>query len=260
MVGVRWRWPAFRTHPAGVALALLVLSFSCGAPPRVVGKPMLSSKHGELFLRTETGEEMRSRALVGSTLELDGYRARLDGVFNDGGIVFHHFLIVDEAGKPSDEFCTPDHQGHRWALAVQNKRGNVELVCSSGAVGKCVRFGYPPPENDTPNSGLAERLHEACVRMFRADYGGDGKSGTRDGTMIRICDLYGIHPCSADMPIEAAWSTDGAVCVAKARVPEVISTQQLVERYPRLVGHVGPSCTLAEGKKSNGILMFSGFP
>ena len=62
--------------------------------------------------------------------------------------------------------------------------------------------------------GLLQPYHAACVRMVRADYCGDGRPHTVDGTWIDIWDGLGIqtrderdgHP----EVFEAAWSPGGA--------------------------------------------------
>jgi hypothetical protein len=36
--------------------------------------------------------------------------------------------------------------------------------------------------------------------MARADYGGDGRSHTRNGTMIYFCDRFGVVRCEGDTP------------------------------------------------------------
>jgi ADYC domain len=43
----------------------------------------------------------------------------------------------------------------------------------------------------------------------------------RQGTLIHVCDRFGIRPCAgaAPMAFEAAWGVDGATCVARTRVP-----------------------------------------
>ncbi|KAB0266066.1 hypothetical protein FEZ63_14995 [Microvirga brassicacearum] len=72
-------------------------------------------------------------------------------------------------------------------------------------------------------------IHAACVRMIRADYGGDDQSHTRDGTQIAFRDKLGIRdfPAGNEMPFEAAWSPDGAVCVARARISELLTLGEL---------------------------------
>jgi hypothetical protein len=139
---------------------------------------------------------------------------------------------------------------------LDDQRG-VQLVCSSGAIAKCVRWGYPPPE---PGAEARRALHDACVRMVRADYGGTGETATRDGTLIQFCDRAGVHPCPDQGELEAAWAPDGATCVARPRIPEIVTLSQLAERYPRLRGHLGPeTCTIAVAADGHTVL-FSLFP
>ena len=63
-------------------------------------------------------------------------------------------------------------------------------------------------------------FHQACTRMIRADYQGDGKSFTREGTEIFVVDVLGINKGTPPkgMRFEAAWSVDGALAIAKPRV------------------------------------------
>jgi hypothetical protein len=120
------------------------------------------------------------------------------------------------------------------------------VTCASGAVGKCVRFGYKPWREFNEQS--LWNYHQACVRMITADYGGDGISHTRDGTLIHFSDRLGVQrpqPDSGgrDLKFEAAWGPDGAVCVRRTRVVELLSTDELAQRYPQLVGRIGPDCS-----------------
>ena len=104
-------------------------------------------------------------------------------------------------------------------------------------------------------------LHQACVRMVRADYGGTGATATRDGTRIAFCDRAGVHPCGDRDRLEAAWSPIGAICVARPRIPELITLEQLAERYPRLSGHLGgDACTVAVASQDQRSVLFSFFP
>src|SRR5205814_7622470 len=91
--------------------------------------------------------------------------------------------------------------------------GRFTLACETGAIGKCVQWGYRPWEARGGRS-LAE-LHQACTRMARADYCGDGRSHTSENTTIDYYDELGVQsPARADRgpahPFEAAWAPDGA--------------------------------------------------
>jgi hypothetical protein len=127
-----------------------------------------------------------------------------------------------------------------------DEHGAVQLVCTSGAIGKCIRWGYPPAR---------KALHEACIRMVRADYGGDGATATRDGTMISFCDRAGVHRCPATAPaLEAIWAPLGAVCVARPRIEALATLKQLAARYPRLAGHLGSACAMASAPAGGDVL------
>jgi hypothetical protein len=102
--------------------------------------------------------------------------------------------------------------------------GKLTFACENGAITKCVTWGYKPWASRNGQS-LAE-LHQACTRMARADYCGNGRSHTRDNTTIDIYDSAGVMTpateASADWDpargsFEAAWAPDGATCMARAR-------------------------------------------
>jgi hypothetical protein len=120
------------------------------------------------------------------------------------------------------------------------------LTCASGATGKCVGLGYKPlPE---ANGESLWDYHQACVRMMRADYGGDGSAHTRNGTRIDISDRLGIQLPEHDpggLSFEAAWGPEGAACLRHTRVPEILSHNELARLYPRLAGDIGPNCSEA---------------
>jgi hypothetical protein len=99
--------------------------------------------------------------------------------------------------------------------------------------------------------------------MARADYGGDGRTNTRDGTMIDMQDRFGIRRFHRDVPMafEAAWGVDGAVCVARPRIDDEVSIEQLVQRYPRLESRLGPAaCTEEDSSRDTAALLFNRSP
>jgi hypothetical protein len=124
--------------------------------------------------------------------------------------------------------------------------GRILPTCAGGAEGKCVRFGYKPWGFGSKNVSLAP-YYQACVRLVRADYCGDGIGHTRDGTPIDIFDAIGIQrdePASG-MTIEAAWRPDGAVCVRRTRLPDVLDSTGLAANCPRLKHSIGETCNEA---------------
>jgi hypothetical protein len=106
-------------------------------------------------------------------------------------------------------------------------------------------MGYKPWKNSRDGTSLWD-LHQACTRMMRANYWGDGIPHTRDGTPAEVYDTVGIQvpEPGSGLSIEAAWRADGAVCVRKVRIQEITTLEALVQSCPaRLQEHVGPECT-----------------
>jgi hypothetical protein len=133
------------------------------------------------------------------------------------------------------------------------------LTCTSGAIGKCLRMGYRPWQIARDGAPL-RAYHQACVRMVRADYCGDGTGHTRDGTPINVYDRLGIQQADAApaMRFEAAWATDGAVCVNHARVAEADSLEALERACPRrLRGRTGATCTEEAALRSGATLLLN---
>jgi hypothetical protein len=103
----------------------------------------------------------------------------------------------------------------------------VSYSCTTGVIAKCVQWGYEPWT-------VGADVHQACTRMARADYCGDGTPHTKNGTAIDVFDALGVQvPTDADaFEFEAAWSPDGATCVSRPRYDERVVGQ----------GEVMPSC------------------
>jgi hypothetical protein len=140
----------------------------------------------------------------------------------------------DTANPRWRNLCQPDRQGQRKAMALAGQwdtKGNFlggkspTFACTSGALAKCVRFGYKPWKSVGGKSLRA--YHQACTRLVKADYFGDGRTHTYEGTPIELYDLIGVRSApeaiSSQMPFEAAFDPDGATCIARARWHETIS-------------------------------------
>ena len=98
------------------------------------------------------------------------------------------------------------------------------FACVNAAVGKCITWGYQPWATKQECKGKTCRNQpldawlQACTRMVRADYCGDGVSHTRNGTPINVWDSLGIQVREGSaMRFEAEWSQDGAHCIQKTR-------------------------------------------
>ncbi|WP_114945462.1 ADYC domain-containing protein [Microvirga calopogonii] len=208
----------------------------------------------ELVLSLDNGRILRGDTLVGIRFVLTGpdgaIQVRIDGVEEDkaatgGPLLLYSLSVHSPEGEEKGSFCSSDPQGRRVGFAMPDGSGGFSFTCTSGAEGKCVRMGYRPW--DTREGLPLKELHRACVHMLRADYGGDDRPTTRNGTSVDIFDRFGIQRSEkADgMEFEAAWGPNGALCVAHPRIAQNVTLGDIAARYPRLTDQLGPrNCSL----------------
>jgi hypothetical protein len=229
---------------------------------------------GTAFVATlNDGRAMHSADLVGAVLTIDTssgrLRLRIDTVERDPdavtGSVWLHSFSVPAADGTWRNLCDagPDGRRQGFPLAFRPREpdgamepappGIFELICTAGARGKCVRFGYLPWQDEATRD-----LYNACVRMVRADYCGNGEATTRDGTLIDLYDDRRIQTLDQQSAreFEAGWTAGGAVCVRHVRIKENISLDALAQRCPRLRGALGADCT-EEHARSLGASLFN---
>ena len=120
---------------------------------------------------------------------------------------------------------------------VENK-DVLTFGCTNAVLAKCVLWGYRPwaeVETCEAKKGWGKKkkkhcedvelrdYHQACTRMARADYCGDGTPHTVTGTQIDIAD--GLNPQiswrATNWPVEAEWNPDGAYCMNFLLHPEL---------------------------------------
>ncbi len=99
----------------------------------------------------------------------------------------------------------------------------LTFACRGDALAKCVEEGYRPWAS-VGGTSLRDH-HQACTRMLRADYCGDGVPHTADGTPIHVLDALGIQVQDPGVTyvVEAEWGPDGATCLnpGNTRLPGV---------------------------------------
>ncbi len=102
----------------------------------------------------------------------------------------------------------------------------VTFACLGYALAKCVDIGYKPWKTTVQCAapGVCKVIplsyhHQACTRMLRADYCGDGMPTTRDGTLVDLADNVGMEvpEAPASWVFEAEWGSEGAACVKNTR-------------------------------------------
>ena len=223
------------------------------------------------------GWRVEGAALVGTLVEGGdperGGRAafRIDGLGpdpDDPEVTLYDLSTRDPAdGTWKPYYCTPDARGVTGAMFVAGSwdaRGThlhddrFSVSCTSAAIGKCGGRLQAVEDDGRRRSGWDYR--QACTRLFRADYYGDGVPHTRNGVRIEIVDRLG----GAEAPVtgaafEAAWTPGGAACVAWPRLT-TWSLDAIARECPeRLAGRVGEGCGPAD-LESPGVLLFNRSP
>lgn len=245
---------------------LLTVPFLATALPVAAGSPKVEGiafEGTEFVVRLGDGRTLRSRDLVGAVLDANfggkPVRLRLAAVERDPddatGTVWLHTIETQLPDGTWRNHCNPGPDGRRQSFPLDGPNG-VELVCSSGNIAKCVRFGYRRWAASPDGQPLAP-LHAACMNMLSGNYGGD-HGWTRNGMKITLYDFHGVQPpdgTEADS-FEAGWGPDGAVCVHHVRVKENVTLAELEKRYPKLRGRTGAICT-PEFARANGAVLFN---
>jgi hypothetical protein len=241
---------------AGVAFLMLATWAFAGD----TSADRISVEGTRVVVTSPDGRRLTGNTLIGAKLDLGiGRVVRIDAVARDQRSIGEVWLYQLSARQPNgdwEDICSPDPEGRRAAFPLPgyfdarghfvNDHRRFTLACTSGAQGKCVRLGYRPWERDAHGRSIAP-AYDACVRMMRADYCGDGRSFTRDGTRIEIAnpgDGESSNARDRTFSFEAAWGQDGAICVARPRIPDETSLAALAATCPRLKGHLGArQCT-----------------
>lgn len=183
------------------------------------------------------GSIVTGTALAGSDIE---------GELVGGGTVALRIAAITPSSTPGLNYYTVEYlDGGTWRNICWNNLPAVPLnglwsettgnyvsdssrftfACRGAALAKCVEWGYERWKTHTECKGTTckeqslEAFHQACTRMVRADYCGDGVPHTENGTAINVWDALGIQTQDLDtgMSLEAEWTPDGAACVKHTR-------------------------------------------
>jgi len=175
--------------------------------------------------------------------------ARLDGVLDDGrklplridsihphqgpgGGDAHAYAISFRTDAGWEPYCGTDARGRpvkaiplagRWNYRQGmagggdhlDDAGALTFACEGFVLAKCVGLGYRPWA-EARGVELAEH-HQACTRLMRADYCGDGTPHTVNGVAVNVYDAVGLQRDTKRWAFEAEWTAGGARCVAQNR-------------------------------------------
>ncbi|WP_367616583.1 ADYC domain-containing protein [Corallococcus exercitus] len=189
---------------------------------------------------------------------------------DDPGRVFYRIEAWNAVAREWENPCVAlDRSPAPRALAVggvwdasgahADAPDRVTFACENGAISKCILWGYAPWASRDGQS-LAG-LHQACTRLARADYCGNGRSHTRQDTTIDIYDRMGVLERATEVTrewdpakgsFEAAWAPDGATCLSRTRDGRALDLilQECPGRFQPDTGDAGEAsehCTVRRG-------------
>ncbi len=125
-------------------------------------------------------------------------------------------ICQDRNGRPVEAIAVAGRWDYRQGVpglggAKYSDPSTFTFACEGAAIAKCIRFGYAPWAS---RDGVSlEAHHQACTRLVRADYCGDGRSHTVDGQWVNLYDALGVQRDTEDWELEAEWDTEGARCL-----------------------------------------------
>jgi hypothetical protein len=217
---------------------------------------------GELFKPTLFGL-MHGQQLVGTVLQArleDGrrVRVRIDGSERSGDSTSYLVSVqLDAATKgPFRPLCKAENGEPTAALALAGywrygvgidggahvaDATSFTFACSGHVLAKCALAGYAPWKKRVVcgEAGCRTRslrgLHQACTRMLRADYCGDGRSHTVAGVPLSFADQSAVRVATIGSDIEAVWGPNGVLLASALRVEgrsPVCSSRRVAARSP----------------------------
>ena len=206
-----------------------------------------------------TGTVLHGTLPNGTSISGAGFiGANLQGVMSDGSAITLHIDNIEATAQPdilyytvsytkangtSASLCGVDGTGAavkgfplagRWDNSQGTETGGsfiddpgrFTVACRGAAIAKCTEVSYKPWQTKQECTSWGEchtvslqPVHQACVRMVRADYCGDGRSQTIVGTEIDLYDALGMRDQdpTASWNLEAEWTANGAQCVSHVR-------------------------------------------
>ena len=178
-----------------------------------------------------------------ATVRIDTFS--MTGDVNAGDIYLYEVSYVTRDMEDFEPLCGLDETdypiqaialGGTWNLGEGVRGGGdwiddpsvLTFACRRFALAKCVEAGYGPwAVADLSIGGQLVDMplrphHQACTRMMRADYCGDGTPHTVDGTPVNFYDDITIRNDNLPWDFEAEWDEEGALCASTARIQRAL--------------------------------------
>lgn len=196
---------------------------------------------------TQSPVSLKGESLIGTVLNATDGQGRLQTFKiadvevdpQDHDLYLYTVLHQNPDSPEWQNLCQPDSSGTAKAIPLSGQwdktgnylnNGQITFACTDGVLAKCLRLGYKPWQQ--VNGESLRNYHQACTRMLRADYCGNGIAHTQEGTPIDVYDRLNIQQATPDsaMVFEAAWSPEGAVLLSRTRYPNTL--KQLQQECP----------------------------
>ena len=238
--------PLFNMIAAAVALA-------AATSPKSAEEPSLQVQHGQFVLTASDGTRLPHSDIAGIEVVIrnpanGGYRTRINRVVPDPHaaepMMLYDISFLNTATGRWEPLCNPGPYGMALAVPVAGTwaregrfqpldDGRFTFNCTSGAHVKCLRMGHAPWKTGAQGQSLAP-VHQACTRMMRADYCGTGQPFTVAGRQLQVFGKGDATPEHLFGQFEALWGENGAICLARARVPGAFPLDLILRSCPRL--------------------------
>jgi hypothetical protein len=203
-----------------------------------LGKTAILAGRDQLAHADLVGTALRATASDGTVVEgADWVGAIVQASVGDETIDLRIAAVEADAADPSIEWyvlelegesiCGPgqrglfmpgvwDETGARHDAFAGDQDVAFSFSCETGALAKCIDWGYAP-------HAVGADAHQTCTRLVRADYCGTGEPHTANGTLVDVFDTLGVMEpdTSVDLAFEAGWGPDGALCVSRPRYVEL---------------------------------------
>lgn len=220
---------------------------------------------------------LKGKSLIGTILTASDDQGRpltlkiaaveLDNQDRDRDLYLYTVLHQNFRSSQWQNLCQSDRKGIAKAIPLAgqwDQQGNhidnqeITFACTNSVLAKCVLLGYKPWK--TVNGQSLRPYHQACTRMLRADYCGNGKAHTQEGTPIDVYDRLQIQQptLNSGMTFEAAWNPDGVVWLSRTRYPHTL--KQLQQDCPeklKTILHSGQSLTPGKELQLTNALLFN---
>jgi len=207
-----------------------------------------------------TGSQLLNAEFDATLFDGNKIRFRIDKIdvvpaANPADDTYHYeisFIALGDKSKKRAYVCGKTDQGAvRKSIPIQggwdyrqgvtgggsriDEPNAITFACEGYAIYKCIDFGYK--SWTTVEHGDTRDHHEACTRLIRADYCGDGTSWTVDGTLVNVFDNLGVQPDTETWPTEAEWDQDGARCLSHQRIQNMDEVPQCsFDKVPKKCG------------------------